>query len=407
MADLLIQTQSESTLANSLLNNAKSNKRQTYDHFAYRVEKSYPHLSHRVISVSPDVAPSGDPASSELRFKIPRNGFIADMVIESALTTAGNNTASADDSRLGTRVFSNIQLMSKSNSICTIPQDATDAYLLTNPNVAKAMNDSYISQSGTWSNSAVTVYTPVYLPFFEKKYMWLDAQKVEAMDLVCTVASQTDMGIAAALTAGTFKLYIKYVNLDNATHEALTAKNYPLESPLVMKSWDMYREVPVSVTNGDTSEVINLRCPNLVFRTFIMLKHISSGAVAGLYHPITSVSFEFAGQPLYTQVPSKVMRHLNNHSSNVSTANTTVAADSAVTSYLTDDNIYVIEWGCEPENNSVVSGAIGMRNAPGMTLTAYFADPGNSNYELSVVHQYHRLVSVNAANGAITASLSQ
>ena len=218
----------KANLESPLIQALASNK--ATDPFSYRFESHYPNFSRERVSVQPVVAPSGSTHGSELIFKLPRYGLVQKACIQCDLTCgATDNTASSNDSRLGSRVFQSIELRSHNKVLATMPRDYCDSRIQS-ADAVEALNYSYVTNCNSFNNETITVYTPLFLPCFEKSSLFLDLSFCEQLDLVCTVATQAQMGLAAgALTSATYTLHVWYLSLDNKEYEALVAKQFPVE----------------------------------------------------------------------------------------------------------------------------------------------------------------------------------
>lgn len=395
--DIVIAANKESPLLQSLESNLKSD-------LSYKITKNYPNLSRNVLKVSPNIQNSGAPASKELIFNLPRFGILEYLVLESTIDCSTNLASVVDNLDAGDRVFSLIELRSHNRVITS----NDDAYIKCRKDMATVDKNhyySYIMNSATsFSSASITVYTPVFFPFFESIYNNLDLTFVEQLQLRCIV--NTAAGFGGTLTAGTFYLWMGYWNLEGEAHSTLKAQNFKPERPLTMLGYDVYTE-RYNITTGTTSTTCNINCNNCVFNTHIYAVDDTDSTV----YPLTTLTLKLSGRTTLDTVPQKLAIWDKAHQEGaggdflVQGGITTLGGNAYWKSALTFRPI-TINWGMDSGNRTFNSGAVSLANVNNPQLVLGHADPSATDKDVVVCHEYWTLLSINSSDGRIERFLS-
>lgn len=389
--DIVTSANKESALLSSLEKTVKSNPYQ------YRYQSNFPNSSLSCVAVSPQVAPAGNPVGNQLTFRIPSYGLLTDMVIKSTLTTGGDNSA-VDNTNLGERVFSRVSLNSHGKSIC---QNTSD-YLHVrgkDSNVERALKHADVTNSTTsFDTTAISVHTPLYFSFFEKTSNYLPLDFTEELEVICDINSQAGMGLAAALTAGTFTLYCWYRSLDSDNNKEYIQKQFPSDKPFVSLIYDTFTET-VPMANGSTSTNINLRSNSAIFATHVFCKNATD---RGADKAITDLTFSVSGRNIMNAIPADILRF---REKNYGTAGMKMGDDGALTYASNELRPLSIYWG-DVKDRSFNSGSVSLGNTNNPSITISHADPGDATHSLIVVHEFWRLLTINPSNGVLDIGLS-
>lgn len=386
--DIQIQSQNESALAVALQDAFKGD-------VSYKIEGNYPLLATHLVSVDPQNPPSGDPASKSMTFQLPRYGYLRNMVIESAITTAGNNNATMEN--VGERLFESIQLRSQGRIIAQM----SDGYTVIRgkeANATKAMAHSrLVNASGTtFSAESITVYTPTYFAFFEAVKNHLALHFVEQLQLVCKFNDLGGMGLAAALTAATCKLWMEYYTLDTKADNENLSRNFKPSKPLNMLIYNTETEV-TAITDSATSVTVDLKSNYLVRGIHFFVRDVATGVL----NPITTYTIKASGRDLRTSIPDKISDWSSACLGVGSGVKVSFSTDAVVSNQETKPcSVY---FGLE-ESRKFNSGALALNNVSNPTLTATFA--AASTDELVVVYEYWSLYSIDSSSGVGNVGLS-
>ena len=392
--DVVLSANRESPLASTL-------QQQLQSDLSYRVSKNYSNLSTQVVKLSPNIAPSGNPHSKTLDFLLPRYGLLKNLVIESVLTTAGNNTASSNLD-LGERVFNFCELRSHNKSIA----QNTAGYIKVRGKqepVEIALGQSYITNApANFSANSITVYTPLYFSFTDNIYNALDLTFCENISLHCEINTQAGMGLNAVLSAGVFNCYMRYYNLDTPAHKKLIDMNFKPERPLTMLSYDVTEEV-FALTDSTTSTTVDLKTNNLCHSIHFFIRDTATAEL----NPITSYSFQASGRTIRDNIPEKLSTYYSALRGNSNATKITAVAKTDSVSGTIEHDMTVkcnsIYFGLD-RSRDWNSGSISLQNINNAQLSVNYASA--SSDELVVIYEYWTLISINSSNGVVDRGLN-
>lgn len=396
MTDIVLDSVKQSPLYQSLQSNLKSD-------LSYRITKNLPAISRQKLKISANITPSGV-HSSEWVFNLPRFGILESLVLESTITTASNLASLIDNLDAGDRVFGLIELRSHNRVITS----NDDAYIKCRKNSASADKNHYYSyimnSATTFSSDSITVYTPVFFPFFESIYNNLDLTFVEQLQLRCVV--NTAGGFGGTLTAISTSLWMNYWNLDSESHASLKAQNFKPDKPLTMLGYDVYTE-RYNITNGTISTTCNLNVNNCVFESYI---YGVDDADSSLY-ALTTTTLKLSGRTIYDAIPHKLAIWDKAHQEGgaadflVQAGITTLGGNAYWKNALTFQPKCIC-WGMDTGNRTYNSGAISFANVNSPQLVMAHADPSATDKDIIVSHSYWKLLSINPSDGRVESFLS-
>ena len=400
--DVICAANKESALLSSLESN------QVSDVYTYRLLANLPNASRSIWTVSPNIAPSGSSHGKDCVFKLPRYGLLQRAVIETTLTPSASSTT-ADNTNIGERIFSNIDLRSNSKVICS----NTPGYLRVRTDNAGSEVSHTLSmisqQSATLTSAAVKCYTPIQLPFFEKTSNYLDLEFVDQLELACTVNTSAEMGLPADLTSATFVLYLFFRNLSNEARRAYEAKNFSPDRPLNMLIYDQYVETFTAAANS-TSNVCNLNVPHAVFATHFFINKSATGVTSNIIlntgpsTQITSFSLAFTGRTILNSIPESVMRY--DGSSYKICGDSVTQAGAIAKRTSSAPSPISLYWG-ESNDRTYNSHAVAMSNINNPQLTVNYAALGAGiGGTVIVVHEFWKLLTISSDDGRLDVGYS-
>lgn len=402
--------------SSALLNSLQQQK--TNDFFSYDLESnSVNQVNCNIIKLAArnDPAP-GSALSSDISFKLPRNGLMMDacfvVTARPAATQAGSRA-----NNVGSRLFREVSLKAQSKTIHSYSDSYVQSRLLADTSektlsaIQLAKGDIDLTQAG----AATKFVLPFYSTFLDASYAFLDLSFVEDMSIDIKVNDAAGMGITTTFDMFEVVMYIRYINMDAETHAAYIANNFPTGRQLNMLITDVYEETRVPITSGSAVTIdVPMKCPYVVKRTFI---HLSDATSLGpsKAEKINSISCRFSGNLAFDTIPVEVMRYLNIRDSPACLNTNVINADVATVAtdipnivqvndpYSSGGNVHVINWGLN-ESTLVNSGAISFGNINNPQLTVNFVATGNTTTVVRVTHEILKLVAIDAQSGYITSS---
>jgi hypothetical protein len=269
------------------------------------------------------------------------------------------------------------------------------------------MNSATVFTSGV--SSGITVYTPVFFPFFESIYNNLDLTFVEQLQLRCVVNTAALMG--STMTAGSFYLWMNYWNLDSEAHSALKAQNFKPDKPLTMLGYDVYTErFALDSTAKRTAQTAALNVNNCVFESY-MYVYLPS-ATAYTLAPITDYTLKLSGRTIHDTIPQKLALWDKAHQEGGGTGDLLVQAGLSTQgaaaywkSALTFCPISIC-WGMDTGNRTYNSSAISFANVNSPTISTNQLTTGGDLGVFVVSHSYWTLISINSSDGRVERFLS-
>jgi hypothetical protein len=398
MADYILAANSESALLNSL------EKAQLTDAYSYRIDANFPNGSKNIVAVSPNIAPSSTYPGKSVTFRIPRYGLISRMVVETTLTVVGD-CSGANNTRLGSRLFSTIDLRTHNNTICTNTpeyiQGRLDALAADQSPVLNMLTNPSVSL--TSATTPARIYTPFFMPFSEKTSMYLDASFVEQLELNCVINSLTETGLLD-MTAMSFVLYVVYRNLSNEAHRAYQSINFgDMGNPrkLNMLTYNTYAENPISVvTSASTaSQTVDIKCPHPVASTHFGF--VSTGTNYGFDLAINSFSLTFSGRKIFDTIPMGVLKYdesfFGKSSLKVTGGTGGVPTYETISTAKSCGSIY---YG-ESSDRTFNSHSLSLSNTSAPQLVVNYTAQVSAARQLRVWHEYWQITSIDPADGRI------
>lgn len=395
MADMIVNSNKESALFQSVA------KRLTSDLYSYHLYENAPNSSKSVVTISPQTAPSGTIAGATILFRIPKYGLIERMLLESTLTSSGNETTATRFTDLGYRVFSDVRLQAHGKVICSADEHYITARCMT---THKERAEAFVQVANyvdtAFSSSAVQVFTPVPFFFQNAKHMALDSTFVEDLELQCTVNSLTGMGVSA-LTVGVFKLHIYYRALSNEADAAYKSANFPMSEPLNMLINDSYTERQ-TLTNGATSTTITLKCPNLVSALHFFMTDTTNIGL-DMTSVVSAITLKASGRDILTSLPAQAL-WFDGGFHNVGGSGRSAVGVHTVPSGA--GKVLSIYFGEHGDDRTWNSGAAAFSNLNNVQLTLSHVDAANTTTQLVVVSEYWKILSVSPSDGRIDVGYS-
>lgn len=400
MTDFVLQANESSTLLRDL------NSKPRVD-LSYSVKPSYPLISKKFFSIASE-STIGTPAGSTVVFKLPRAGLLRDLLIQSTVSTAAAST-NVLTTPWGLDLFESIEIRTNNKVIYTQSDAACKAFSQ-HTNLGKqgaiyrralptVPTTGAIAAAANWNTTGVTVYTPVFAPFFESVYNFIDLNFWEPISLHCKVSTTARMGLYDALSAMTSYLWVWTYTPDAEYYNKLRSKNMSPEYPLNMLCYNTFLEKFTCTSTTQNTMRLNVNYP--VTALYFFVKHISTGAL----FQINSFDFIVAGSKILDAVPWLVADYASDCSGSTAVVPTW---DSGTSTFpmvrITDQNrIRWLQFNMDPFDNTYNSGAMSFNNLLTPTLVINTASLGTaSNYEIHVVYKYMTIVSFDATNGSVS-----
>ncbi len=389
--DIHVSSNKSSPLLQNLEKVAKT------DMYAYSLAKNTVNSSLTCVQVSPNVAAAANPVSTSIAFRIPSYGLVSQMILQTTLTTAGDNSA-VDNNNLGERVFSLVSLRSHNKEICSQTPQYCHVRGQTAPTTKGLTHGAMVNSATSFNATSVTVQTPLYFPFFEKTNMTLDSNFLETLELSCDINSLAGMGLGQAITASDFKLFVWYRSLENEAYESYLKNQFPENSPLVQLIYDQYTETK-AITDNDTSNTLDIKHNGCVFASHIFVE--DSSTTLGSDSAITHVTVSAAGRNLINNIPADILNHRN---AAFADSNLQLTKSSGAVVYKPTVKPLSIYWGESPDR-TYNSGALSLSGLNNPQITVSHADLGATK-RLVVVHEYFKLVTVSPNSGIVDVGLT-
>lgn len=406
MADPIILSNKSSGLLSTL-----SKAKQTND-WTYRNKVNIPNTSKFPVSVSPNTTPTVTLASTQtVTFKIPAYSLIENMAIYTTFTNGNNDdSANINNSDIGFRLYTNIELRTHNNQICTQTPGSLESYVrsvdtCTSLNWRKMANNV----STCTANTSHNVVTPLHFVFFEKDAHWmrLSSDFLEDMELVLTVNNRTALGFGANLAAFSPTLQVWYRTLESNIRDAFWVSNFDKSKEfLSMLITDTYLDYQ-SVTNGTTTTTIDLKVPNAVIESHIYCSDTAEYSIVEATTQSTVVSFRCSGRPIYDSANYRVVEFDEIRYGKVNIAASTYldAAANTLIRIAESKRHLSLFHGIQKgylNNWSVIS--FQNLNKPQIVLT--HTDPGNTTTTANVLHFFFRMMTIDTTNGVINVASS-
>lgn len=374
------------------------------DVYSYEIPGNFPNSAIDVLFLNANIQPSnGNVHSSDLTFDLPRIGhFLTDAIIQSQIRPTTDQTG-LNTGNIGCRLFSDITFRSHSSAIYSLTPEAMIAIQATLPSEKAYKHNQLTNPTLSWTSVLnPVVYTPIYSPFMESTNTYLPLSFVEKCQYTARVNTKAGMGLSADLFSMSCKLFVKFRNLQTEAFSAYLANNLPTNSLLNMVQWNTYKESAYSIANGDTSAVVDLKCPHPVFASHFYIYDSTKNLGPTTSTQISTVGMTFAGKPIMSDVPVSVLAHFN---SRYSRGDISVATNGALSTRTELDlgkrGPYTIYWS-ELPNRTFNSGCVAMSNVNQPQLELSFSDPGSANFRVAVVHEYYQYAQINPVDGVIS-----
>ena len=257
--------------------------------FGYFLQENFANVTKVRQVVEPDLAPSGTTYGSTVNFRIPRTGILYKAVLESTLSTSGNN--SAIEEGLGARVFSLIQLRTTAGQkhLCSQTSDYVQARIDSLPSQENSAINALVAPSSVFNANAVTCYTPLFFSCFEASGQTLCTKFLEDLNVVASVNSESGMGLLAPLTSATYRLHCYFVALEEEDYNSYIEMQF--SKPITQLWYDIWPEPVQSLNATDTSVSFASEFDGLVFASHFLLKDAQTAALS----VIESISIEALG----------------------------------------------------------------------------------------------------------------
>ncbi len=384
----------------------------------YEIAPSYPLLGKQYKELqTTSGAAVGAMNGQEIAFNINKSMLLRDMMIKTTFTTTTTTMDTAVEQMPGLMMYEWIQLRTNNKVIQTMSDSAIIARVEeSSENVKTAIYRRALPLVVTTevlnatSTSASVTYTPVFSSFFEDTRNNFDLNFYEQLSLNCKFNTTVKAGfLATTTTIGIVTLWVWTYRPDDKYYDYLRSKNQNPAKPLNMLTWNTYTERQACV--GTTTQTMRLNVNYPVFKTYVMLKPILA-VVKGQFAKIDSIEFSVGGTKLLENVPNLVARweseKTGSSGAKILTAGTNDNAGSITNgTYGYDDNKAIcFNWGLLPQNYVSNSGAVSFSQINYPQIIVNHQTITAANYEVSVVHYYWNILTLDSSNGSVNVTVA-
>ena len=400
MSDPVIQSQLQNPLLRSLRESFTSN-------LSYNTTENYPSVSKQLTAISSNIAvPSSVawPASQEIVFNIPKNGFMDSLMIQTSFTAEESSAGVATLVRkhAGEYIFERIELLAQ-NRVIAVQSLASLHTHIAGLSPAQQMairNRTALKNAGTLNDyeidetaaSAVT-YTPFFNGLLGNIRSAIDLTKVQDLQIRAYVRPSQDIWSVtspATTTLSNFKftLFMNSHVIDQEKYLELRQQNFKENSTLNIINYDYYTEEFDVIAPGDHQ--LQLRCNGAVSETAV---YVSSST--GESKPFR-VSFRANGMTLLESIPGDMMQFEGDyHGAGLEAIKSYSTTGGRGVHELQDSTVTKIHWGLAP-GSIYNSGLINFKGLSNPTLVI----PTSGAAKIYVVHKIFTIVTI-SSDGSI------
>lgn len=393
MSDPIIQSQLQNPLLRSLRESFTSN-------LSYNTSENYPAISKQLTAISSNnnIPPNTAwPASQEVVFNIPKNGFMDSLMIRTEFKAGsdGNNNTTEYYHNPGECIFERIELLAQNRILCTQTYASLITHLAglkTNQHIATrhrttlvdpASGDPFVFDGAAAAANMknASTYTPFFSGLLGNIRNAVDLTKVQDLQLRCYVRPDqyffkpTTSG-AVTLSDFKFTLFMNSHVIDQEKYTELRQQNFKENSILNIISYDYLTE-PFDVT-GATSHSLQLRCNGSVSETAVFSQASDIAPSAS----VKKVSFRANGMSLLENLPEDIMSYEGDFNG---------AGLDLQGSTVSKSPVCKIHWGLVP-GSQYNSGLVNFKGLSNPTLVVTTAGDAT----VYVVHKIFTIITISS-----------
>ncbi len=406
--DICLNSNNASALVRSSLEASTKN-------LAYMWPTTYPNVVKNISRVSPEIAVSGDPASKQLIFNIPRGGFLRSMFVETKFTPATGAILNTTNNVGTLYLFDELRLVTgNGQNIHSISGDyvfartkCSDFYTRMRTEYNAALLDGSTYERITGASTSTTEYAcinPFYSPMDQvgDPTKSLDLGIVEQLKAQVTystlartgfVGGATTIALAGSTTTNWLDVFTHY--FDDVAQRNLRSQNYAPGKRFSMLCWNQITERAAAAVSAANTFRMNHTYP--VSDIYCFVRNNTAGNFATV--PINSFDFKVGGTALY---PSSLPRGVMNLDCAAYESPIEIAATGNTLTVAINKPLH-IKFGFLGTND-MMSGVLsfGALSTPTFTLnTATLA----VTQDLVVVSQYYNIWDIAADTGRVALGL--
>lgn len=352
------------------------------------------------------------PAGIEVVFPIPKvSYYLQFIVVRSKVITAADESAIiTSTSEFGLRLFSRKELRTNGKVFWKSDpyndQVRNDLDPFSKSQAYSCLSEPLFTNDGAAPvfNAGIGFYvsSPIYAPYFDKTYMYLDSVYLAPMELGCIVETTLSLGLNVALASILPEAYMFFRSVDNESYVLTKKLNFKEGEPTTMLGSSTFTEAIKAIADDAVSTTLDIKCKNVAQTTSFFL--VNSGAqvptkkmAADATHCIYKFDFLFAGQNVITGMPTDVLaldRAYRYDSANILCSN--VGALTGLKPYFGPHTLY---WS-EMADRTYNSHALAYYNGGQPQLIVYHPDLG-ATYSLICVHDIFGFLTIDSSNGTM------
>lgn len=397
--DLILESNRSSVILSSL---AKADVVDT----SYFIEDSYPLLAktyRKSAPTNPSTISAVVMNNQEISFNLNKSMLLRDALIKTSFTTT---TTSMGAIYPGIKMFDTIQIKTNNKVLFNITDVGIKSwYEQQNGGVLSFLTRAALPLTdvtevlNATSTAATHCYTYLPCSFFDSVRNNLDLNFYEQVTVTCRFSTPARAGFPTTVTLSNCDIWTWLWRPDDKYYDMLRSKNQNPSKPLNMLTWNTFTER--YICTGLTQNTMRLNCNYPVFKTVIRLNPVTT-ALAGSEMKIDSFSFTVGGTEVITSA-QKLVADLEKTRKGAASM-----ICSSATALVRDDKQGVtIDWGMDPHDWTYNSGAVSFSqlNYPQFVVNHQTLTTA-ADYELSVVHFYFNVLTLDSTNGSIIISTS-
>ena len=234
--------------------------------FHHGILKNIPNLVKTQYYVEPSTRTNS--SNTSYVFQLPDEGFLLGLVLETQLTSEGNNIEAEE--RIGARVYQNIQFKQGNKILAENCPDYIEARIDESLESQDAFNEM-TDPDQDWNANTITTYTPLFYSFTDKPSNALLLNYYRNLEIEAVKNEELDNTLDSPVTALTNRLVCFISYLDDSYYNSYVYNVFYQEYFNIF-SYDKYVQKD-SVSSGATSLRVSLQCYNLVFAIHLILKN--------------------------------------------------------------------------------------------------------------------------------------
>lgn len=388
MTDYILSSNEVSPMIQGFLANVED--------LSYNLPKSFPGIVRKIERLNPASSATASTATQgETYFNVPRTMFWDGALVEHVCTLAGTAVAKTFPGKTLGALYE----ISSNNKVIWRITDAGLLALYADLPSHKMQAIDRLAMPMDANYAPITAGTPTsyrcftYLPasFFETVRLSLELSKTEQLTVRVQYNSNAGVGIAADTTV-TPVLWCYKHTMDKKNYDLILASNSNKPGGLQLMQISNNFEEGRTITTGATSTTVKLSNNFPVHKThfFVAPTVRTWNATTGnlSYAPITSFSFQIAGQEVFT---SSVPTLVTNFDSKKFVGRVGLLNDTEVR-VEPSRGVITIDWGLLGDSRYQNSGCVSFSQLNNPTLVVNYGSLTPADNTVYVAHEYWQQV---------------